>query len=76
MYVIPVRFFGLISGTVILAFLISSFDPLTPMSDQKRINIKQTSDKKKRKCQLLVDPIPNSPNQHHENCAADSQENY
>ena len=47
MYGIPVRFFGLISGAVILAYFIYYFDPLTPMSDQKRINIKQTSDKKK-----------------------------
>ena len=25
---------------------------------------------------LLVDPIPNSLNQHHKNCMADSKENY
>ena len=25
---------------------------------------------------LWVDPVPNSPNQHHKNCTADSKENY
>ena len=25
---------------------------------------------------LLVDPISNSPNKHHENCMADTKENY
>ena len=25
---------------------------------------------------VLVDPIPNSPNLHHNNCMADSKENY
>ena len=41
--------------------------------------MKQTSDKKKEKDQLgglLVDSMPNSPNQHCKNYIADSKENY
>ena len=37
-------------------------------------DIKQTSDENNEK--LLVDPIPNSPKEHHENCLADSKENF
>lgn len=59
------------------------FYPLFPLATTKNLSklhykfkIKKTSDKNKEIREFLVDPIPNSPNQHHENCAADSQENY
>ena len=63
-------------------------NPLTPMSDQDRIspyNISAISSSqvmrikknaKKTKKTFLFDPIPNSPNQHHDNCMADSTKNY
>ena len=47
---------------------------------QHQYNIKHRSDENKVKYQLprglLVDQIPNSPNWHHKNCMADSEENY
>ena len=65
--------------------LSSSFNPLTPMSDQGRIspyNINTISSRQVMRIKkilirrLLVDPIPNSPNQHHKNYMADSKVNY
>ena len=43
-------------------------------------NIKQTRDENREKCKQgdsssVVDPIPNSPNQHHKNYTADSKNN-
>ena len=54
---------------------------LTPRSDQDRIspyNIKHTTDENKKKPLrgLLVDPIPNSLNQHHKTFMEESKENY
>ena len=40
-------------------------------SSRQVIRIEKISIKK-----LLVDPLPNSPNYHHEKCMADSKENY
>ena len=60
-------------------------NPLTPMSDQNRVspyNINTILSRKVMriyqniKKQLLVDPIPSSPNSHHKNCMAESKENY
>ena len=44
-----------------------------------KYSIKQAGDENKEKILimgLLVDPIPNSLNYHHENCMADSKEHY
>ena len=57
--------------------LSSSFNPLTPMSDQYQISSRQVMRIKKILIRrLLVDPTPNSPNQHHKNYMADSKVNY
>ena len=61
------------------------FNSLTPASDQDRISpycigiisCKQVMRLKKKSIMgLLIDPIPNSPNQHDENRLTDSKENY
>ena len=62
------------------------FNSTTPASDQDRISpycigtisYKQVMRIKKKKSimGLLIDPIPNSPNQHDENRLTDSKENY
>ena len=59
-------------------------NPFTPISDQNRISplkintisSRQVMRIKKISVRIFsVDPIPNSQNYHHENCAADSEEN-
>ena len=61
------------------------FSSLTPISDQDWIspnNFETTLSRQVMRIrkiwirELSVDPIPNSPKQHHENCMADSKENY
>ena len=61
------------------------FIPLIPVSDQDRfspyfINTISSRQVKRIKkisiVRLLVDQAPNSPNQHHENCMANSKKNY
>ena len=68
-----------------LFVMVTIANPLTPMSDQRRVspyNINTILSRKvTRICQnikkqLLVDPIASSPNSHHKNCMADSKENY
>ena len=49
------------------------------MTEHDRIspyNVKQSSKEKMSTRGLLVDPISNSPNKHHENCMAVTKENY
>ena len=64
--------------------VILDLNPFTPMSDQNRISplkintisSRQVMRIKKISVRIFsVDPIPNSQNYHHENCAADSEEN-
>ena len=66
---------------IIISPIYQYFNPLTTMSNQHRIcpyNIKQTSDENKKNINqgLIVDPVPNSPNQHYMNYIVDSKENY
>ena len=69
-----------------LSVLLEYFaNPLNPMSDQNRVSPYNITKMLSRKVmqiyqnineQLLVDPIPSSPNSHHKNCMADSKETY
>ena len=62
---------------------VNSVNPFTPKSDQDRISPYSINTMSRRQVlrikisvrQLKVNSIPNSPNQHHENCMADSKEN-
>ena len=82
-----VSHYSLINNLTMSKFLMpfKVLNPFTATSDQDRIspyNINTISSRQVMRIEkninygIIVDPIPNSLNQHHKNCMADSKENY